>query len=719
MSIEIKLVLRFLLVAAAALPVSICRAQSADSHAPYPPAPRQTVVDTYHGVKVTDDYQWLEDSAKPETKAWVAQQNQLSRAALDAVPGREWVQKRVRSLVMSNSKSYNILGLKGSTWFAMKSEPPKQQEFLVTLASPDKPASEKVVIDPNTMAADGSIAIDWAVPSPDGRLVAVSMSKNGSEDGSLHVFNVATGQQVEAEIPRVQYPTAGGSMAWRPDGKSFYYTRFPAPGERAEADLHFYQQIYLHRIGQPAAKDRYILGKDFPRIAEIQLEGARTGEQVAVVKNGDGGEASVYLQSRGLWKPVATDSDGVKDALFGEDGWLYLLPRKSAPRGKVLRVSLRTPVLAKAQTVLAEGDATIQNMAVSSGRLLVSSLLGGPSNLAVIDLKTLARSAIELPPVSSVDRLVKGSQGEVMASIQSYTAPPAWYRITPANMIQKTALAMTSDADYGDTEVLRDHAVSKDGTRVPLNIVRRKGTQLDGSNPTILYAYGGYGVSETPYFSTGRRVWLDQGGVFVLANIRGGGEFGDAWHLAGNLTKKQNVFDDFIASAEHLIAKGYTSPNKLAIQGGSNGGLLMGAALTQRPELFRAVHSAVGIYDMLRVELDPNGAFNVTEFGTVKDKPQFDALYAYSPFHHVSEGTAYPAVLMTTGDNDGRVNPAHSRKMAARLQAANPNGRPILLRASAASGHGMGSSLNEVIDERTDTFCFLFEQLGVEIQAPK
>ncbi len=718
MTIEIKLV-RFLLVAALSLAVSICHSQRAASRTPYPPAPKQTVIDTYHGVEVADEYRWLEDLAKPETQAWVAQQNQLSRTVLDAAPGRAWVRERVSSLVLSNSRSYDILGLRRGTLFAMKTEPPKQQALLVTLASPDKPASEKVVVDPNAMAADGSIAIDWAVPSPDGRLVAVSMSKNGSEDGSLYVFDVATGQKVEAEIPRVQYPTAGGSVAWRPDGKSFYYTRFPAPGERAEADLHFYQQIYLHHIGRPASKDRYILGREFPRIAEIHLESARTGEQLAVVKNGDGGEASVYLLSRGLWKPVAQDADGVKDALFGEDGWLYLLSRKDAPRGKVLRVSLRTPLLAKAQTVLAESEGTLQNMTVTAGRLLVSSLSGGPSNLAAIDLETLARVAVELPAVSSVDSLVKGSQGEVLASIQSYTVPPAWYRVTLANGLEKTALAMTSDADYGDAEVLREHAVSKDGTRVPLNIIRLKGTQLDGSNPTILYGYGGYGVSETPYFSTARRVWLDQGGVFVLANIRGGGEFGDAWHLAGNLTKKQNVFDDFIASAEYLIAKGYTSPKKLAIQGGSNGGLLMGAALTQRPDLFRAVHSSVGIYDMLRAELDPNGAFNVTEFGTVKDKGQFEALFAYSPFHHVRDGAAYPGVLMTTGDNDGRVNPAHSRKMVARLQAANPDGLPILLRTSAASGHGNGTSLNEVIEERIDMFCFFFDQLGVKVKAPK
>jgi prolyl oligopeptidase len=245
----------------------------------------------------------------------------------------------------------------------------------------------------------------------------------------------------------------------------------------------------------------------------------------------------------------------------------------------------------------------------------------------------------------------------------------------------------------------------------------RKGPKLDGHNPTILYGYGGYGVSMTPYFSSSRRVWLDHGGIYVVANIRGGGEYGEAWHTAGNLTRKQNVFDDFIASAEYLIAQHYTSTPKLAVMGGSNGGLLMGAVLTQRPDLFRAVSSSVGIYDMLRVELDPNGAFNTTEFGTVKDKAQFEALYAYSPFHHVKDGADYPAVLMMTGDNDGRVNPAHSRKMIARLQAADPHGKPILLRTTAAAGHGIGTALDEVINEQTDNFAFLFHELGVDLAA--
>jgi prolyl oligopeptidase len=266
--------------------------------------------------------------------------------------------------------------------------------------------------------------------------------------------------------------------------------------------------------------------------------------------------------------------------------------------------------------------------------------------------------------------------------------------------------------------VQRAYATSRDGTRVPLSILRRKGVALDGNNPTILYGYGGYGISIPPFFDPGLSLWLEQGGVYAVANLRGGGEYGEAWHLAGNLTRKQTVFDDFLACAEHLIATRYTNSGRLAIMGGSNGGLLMGAALTQRPDLFRAVVSFVGLYDMLRVELDPNGAFNVTEFGTVADLEQFRALYAYSPYHRVVDGAAYPAILFVTGENDGRVNPAHSRKMTARLQAASGSGRPVLLRTNASAGHGLGTGLNERIVEETDVYAFLFDQLGVRYSEP-
>ena len=301
----------------------------------------------------------------------------------------------------------------------------------------------------------------------------------------------------------------------------------------------------------------------------------------------------------------------------------------------------------------------------------------------------------------------------------SYVAPSVWCLCdpghdTPAGSVRKTALASLSPVDFSDIEAVREFAISKDGTKVPVNILYRRGTKLDGTNPTLLTGYGGYGISLRPEFDFTRRIWFDRGGVMaVIANLRGGGEFGEAWHFAGNLTHKQNVFDDFAACARHLVERGYTRSARLAVEGGSNGGLLMGAFLTQHPELARAVVSHVGIYDMLRVELDPNGAFNVTEFGTVKDAAQFQALYAYSPYHHVVDGTKYPAVFFLAGENDGRVNPANSRKMAARLQAATASGRPILLRMSSDSGHGMGTALDERIAQEADVYAFLFDQLGV------
>jgi prolyl oligopeptidase len=321
---------------------------------------------------------------------------------------------------------------------------------------------------------------------------------------------------------------------------------------------------------------------------------------------------------------------------------------------------------------------------------------------------------VPLKPISSVEGLVRLGSDAILFGSQTFLEPFAWYRFDPeTGQTSKSALYSTSSVDFGDTEVVREFATSKDGTKIPLNIIRRKGTSLDGQNPTILYGYGGYGIIMSPWFSARNRIWLEQGGVYAVANLRGGGEYGEEWHKAGNLTKKQNVFDDFFACAQHLIDAKYTSPAKLAFEGGSNGGLLMGAVLTQHPDVSRAVVSYVGIYDMLRVELFPNGAFNVTEFGTVKDPEQFKALYAYSPYHHVEDGKAYPAVLFLTGDHDGRVDPANSRKMTARLQAATSSHSPVLLRTSSNAGHGIGTSLSDQIAQDTDVFAFLFDQLEV------
>jgi prolyl oligopeptidase len=578
-----------------------------------------------------------------------------------------------------------------------------------------------VVLDPNTIDPGGATTIDFYEPSLGGRLVAVSLSRNGSEDGTLYVYDVATGQVLGDSVPRVTYPTGGGSVAWNAEASGLYYTRYPHPGERPPEDLDFYQQVYYHTLGTPADADTYVLGADFPRIAEIALETSDDGRHLlATVANGDGGEYAHYLRGpSGAWSQVTRFEDQVKQARLGPDDALYLVSHQGAPNGQVLRVPLAAPALAQAQIVVGERDIAIRSFTPAATRLYVTEIVGGPSQIRAYGLRGGEQGLLPVEPVAAVAQVVHLEGDTILFRSNSFVRPPAWYRFDPAEEEPvRTALFVSSPADFRGVEVVRALATSKDGAQVPLSILRRKGIALDGNNPTVLYGYGGYGLSLSPFFDPGLSLWLEQGGVYAVANLRGGGEYGEAWHLAGNLTRKQNVFDDFIACAEHLIAEGYTSPNRLAIMGGSNGGLLMGAALTQRPDLFCTVVSFVGLYDMLRVELDPNGAFNVTEFGTVADLDQFRALYAYSPYHRVVDGAAYPATLFVTGENDGRVNPAHSRKMTARLQAASDSGRPVLLRTSASAGHGMGTGLSERIVEQTDVYAFLFDQLGMRYSEP-
>jgi prolyl oligopeptidase len=722
----LALVLALAACAQGPTPEELARAAAASAAAApatrYPVAPPKPVTHEYHGVSVTDDFEWLEDGSDPAVKSWVAAENTFSRQYLESIPARPAVHERLQALMTSTSNVYSKLVERGGVVFALKNAPPKQQPMLVTLKSVDDLSSEHVVFDPNEAAANGSLAIDFFAPSPDGRRVAISVSENGSEDGTLRVLDVATRQELPDHLPRVNYPTGGGSVAWSTNGKGLYYAQYPVPGSRPPADEHFYQQVFFHVLGTPPERDTPEVGSDFPRIAETALKSSRDGRVVvALVANGDGGDFSLYLKTpdannKGAWRRIAADADGIKDVEIGDDNALYLLSRANAPRGKILRLqaapSTGTVDWKRVTVVVPQSDGAIEHFATAGGTLYVSELLGGPSRLRAIDIRSRRAATVGLPAVSGVKDLVTVGKRDVVAELTSYLAPSAWARIaTGRKGVRRTALVETSEANFNDCEVVREFATSKDGTQVPLNVLRRKGTRLDGRNPTILYGYGGYGVSQVPEFRADRRAWLDRGGVYVIANLRGGGEYGDAWHLAGNLTKKQNVFDDFIASAEYLISHGYTNPQSLGILGGSNGGLLMGAALTQRPELFRAVGSAVGIYDMLRVELDPNGAFNTTEFGSVKDEAQFKALYAYSPLHHVRDGVDYPAVLMQTGDNDGRVNPAHSRKMIARLQQADPNGRPILLRTNASSGHGVDSALSVRIDQRTDLYAFFINEL--------
>jgi prolyl oligopeptidase len=686
--------------------------------------PKKPVSTKYQGVTVEDAYQWLERDDEPEVKAWSDGQNQLTRQYLDQLPDRTGIEKELTEWYAKTSPSYSSLVSRPGLLFAMKFQPPKQQPLLVTLTSADDLKSEKIVLDPNAMDVKGTTAIDWFVPSADGKYIALSLSKGGSEDGTLHFYETATGKTLPDTIAHVQYPTAGGSAAWNADSTGIYYTRFPRVGERPEADLNFYQQVYFHKLGTSDAEDTYSIGKDFPRIAEIVLEASRDGRYIlASVANGDGGDFAHYLlgpdgPASGGWKQITQFSDQVKAARLGRDNALYLLSRNAAPRGKVLRLPLETPELTKAVEIVPTGEPVIQQIVPAADVLFVGDLLGGPSQIRRFGLDGKGETIIPIPKISAVQEMLALEDGSLLFRDQSYTEPAAWFHCAERKTEPvKTALRNTSPVSFADIEVTREFATSKDGTKIPLNIIFRRGMKRDGENPTLLYGYGGYGISMSPNFEFTRRLWFDHGGVYVVANVRGGGEFGEDWHKAGNLTKKQIVFDDFAAAAEYLIKEKYTRPEKLALQGGSNGGLLMGAMITQHPDLMRAVVAQVGIYDMLRVELAPNGAFNVTEFGTVKDPEQFKALYAYSPYHRVVDGTKYPSVLMLTGANDGRVAPYHSRKMVARLNAANASENPILLRTSTSAGHGIGTALNERIKQLADIYAFLFVQLAMSGKA--
>jgi prolyl oligopeptidase len=685
-----------------------------------PPAtPKRPVIDTYHGVQVTDDYRWLENANDPEVRQWVKAQNEYTRSILDRSPIREAVAKELAALFSKRGTRYRTVKAAAGRLFAIKREPARQQPELVTLSSVEPNAVEKVVFDPLKLDAGGAISMDFYVPSHDARYVAVSLSRLGSEAGDVHVFEVATGRELRTDtVLRVNGGTAGGSVAWNGDNTGFFYTRYPRAGERPPVDLDFYQQVYFHRLGTPEASDRYETGKDFPRIAEIQLQSSDDGKWVlATIQNGDGGDYFHLVHSPdGEWRRITSYADQISVAKFGLDDSLFLLSRQDAPMRKVLRLAAPFALLQSATTVIQQSDAAIEDFEPTVDCLYVTYMAGGPSEVTEFDLKGKPIGKLPLTAALSVDELERIGPKIVLFEIEGYITAPRWVCWSSGSRELRTVetLSPPYPISFGDAEVVREFATSRDGTRVPLNIIRRKGTMLDGKNPVLLTGYGGYALSETPHIDLINRLLLDHGVVIVTTNLRGGAEYGEQWHENGRLTRKQNVFDDFYACAQHAVDQHYTTPARLAIMGGSNGGLLMGAELTQHPEMYRVVLAFVGIYDMLRAELSPNGAFNVTEYGTVKELDQFRALYAYSPYHRVVDGKEYPAAVFLTGDNDPRVDPANSRKMVARLQAADHSKGPILLRTTSKAGHGFGSSLNEVVAQFTDAYAFLFDQLGVK-----
>jgi prolyl oligopeptidase len=690
-----------------------------------PPATRkQPVQDTYWGTVVTDDYRWLENASDKEVKAWSNAQNAFARAYLSRLAAIDPLRKRLKEILTARTTSHTHVVKAGGVVFALKHQPPSEQPFLVVLPSVNEPQRARVHLDPTKLDSKGTTAIDWFVPSPDGKLVAVSLSKVGSEAGDVHLYDVATAKQVHEVIPRVQNGTAGGDLAWSPDGRGFFYTRYPRAKERRTEDMDFYQQLFYHELGTATEKDRHELGKDLPRIAEIRMwMHDKTGKLLCTVQNGDGGEFAHYVRNPdGKWQKISGFEDKIVQATFGPAGDLFLVSRQGAPRGKILHLPAEGRSIASAREVVPEGtDAIVTDfygtptVLATATRLHLIYQLGGPTEVRVFDFEGKPARAPKQLPVSTVSGLAPMGGDDFLYANVSYLEPLGQYLFKAGTgETVKTPLTSPAPVNFSDVKVVREFATSKDGTKVPVNILVPKSCKPDGNNPCIATAYGGYGISIQPSFRPQLRVLFDHGVLFAQANLRGGSEYGEAWHRAGSLTRKQNVFDDFAAVLKHLIARKYTSSARLGIEGGSNGGLLMGAMITQHPGLMKAVVSHVGIYDMLRVELSPNGAFNVPEFGTVKFRAQFQALYAYSPYHHVKDGTKYPAILFLTGANDPRVDPMQSRKLTARLQAATASSAPILLRTSDTAGHGMGTALSERVEELADVYAFFFEQLGVK-----
>ena len=673
-------------------------------------AARIPVTDTYHGVAVTDDYRWLEDASSVETIAWTKAQRQRTRAYFDGIRWRDALRARVGQLLKAERTTYERLLSGGSTFFALKVQTPRQQPFLVALTDLDDPAAERVAVDPDAIDPSGETAIDFFVPSPDGRQVAVSLSQHGTEDGSLYVYDAQSGKVVDEPIPHVNL--MGGSVAWRHDGSGFWYTRCADPAG-------FRQQVWFRELD--GAPDHVDLARGFAdeRIAEHFLSASPDRRWVMDrVQKGDGGEWQIFLRSQdadGSWWQVAAIPDKCVYAVLGTDA-LYLLSRRDAPHGKVLRLPVTDgATVAGAHEIVPASDVVIEDLAVTHETVWVVDMDGGPQQVRAFSTSGRPLPPVEISPMSSVSsyfaRLSTLGQDRIAWSCESFTEPAAWWVAADGQAPRPTALRTATPVDLSGYEVSREFATSRDGTRVPLNVISAPGTPRDGTASALLSAYGGYGISLVPRFDPELLLWLEQGGVYVVANIRGGGEFGEGWHHAGRLATKQNCFDDFIACADHLHSSRITSRERLAIVGGSNGGLLMGAVLTQRPDIARAVIAAVPVMDSLRAETTINGRFNTTEYGTVEDPELFTALLAYSPYHNVVDETAYPAVLLTAGENDTRVDAWHAKKMTARLQEATSSERPVLLRLES-TGH-LAGSLDQSIDETTDRHAFLFGQLGL------
>ena len=686
----------------------------------YPFAASRATTQDYFGTVVSDDFTWLENAADPVTRNWIASEHAYGRRYLDAMPARTALRQRLQGLLGSTTNAYTALVERGGVLFALKASPGLQRPVLVSLKSVDELGSERVLFDPNEQSPDGSLAIDFIRPSPDGRRVAIALSNGGADGDAVRVIDlVAGGQALPDAVVRVTSGVAGGDVAWGPGGAGLFCTQQVVASAKPAPDAAHGVQVVFHKLGTPATQDRVELGAGLPAQARVRLDSARDGRNVlALVENGRGGEASLYVKSadangEGAWRRIAAESDGVRDAQFGDDDALWIRSVANAPRGKVLRLALADTKAVnwdKVPVVATPVEGAVQRFTVAGGTLYLAEGQTGPTRLRLVDVRSKHATTVALPATSGIAALARVGKGDVVVQVVSDVEAPLWTRVG-GGKVKRTALVTTSDANFNDSEVVREFATSRDGTPVPIDILRRKGTRLDGRNPVLLSPGGSLGAGTMPDFDATRRVWLDRGGIVAVAAVRGSLDGGESWHADGVRAKRQNMVDDLVAAADVLVKRGYTRPALLGVRARGDGAFVAVAAAVQRPDLFRAVAASNGRYDLLRLERDPLGEYDTPEFGSTRDRAQYDALAALSPLRAVRDGASYPAMLLLAGDRDGRVNPAQSRKMVARLQQASPSGRVALLRPDLVGGQFAQAGLNDAVEQASDELGFLLHEV--------
>jgi prolyl oligopeptidase len=679
-----------------------------------PLAEPEPLAETLHGTRIVDNYRWLENGKNPETQKWVEAEMSYTRAVLDPLPGREQIHKRLTELLTIGN--INVPQIGGKYYFYTRRDGMQNQPVLYVREGLNGP--NRVLVDANQLAADGTIALDWFEPSEHGKYVAYGTSPGGSEMSTLHIIEAKTGKLLPDTIER----TRAASIAWKLDNSGFYYTRYPKKGDVAEGQEMYNRHIFYHELGSDPADDPLIFGEgrdaeDWPNVTL-----SHDGRWLLIQVEQGWTKTELFLLDLKSDKSASRVTTG-KNFLYGGqvfDGKLFITTNEDAPRYRVFVTDATNFDRENWKEIIPQTDAVLQGTGIFGGKLFAQYEQNASSQIKLFDLEGKKISDLALPTIGTVfGSGGKWDRDELFYGFQSFTVAPSIYHYDLKD--GSTSLWAKVDApsiDPAAYEVQQEWYHSKDGTRVPMFVVHKKGLKKDGRNPTLVTAYGGFNVSLTPTFSRTAYLWMEHGGVYAVANLRGGAEFGEDWHRAGMLDKKQNVFDDMIAAAEHLITEQYTDKNHLAVQGGSNGGLLMGAMITQRPDLFRAVVCQVPLLDMLHYQDFQIAKLWIPEYGSAENPEQFKWLYAYSPYHHVKPGAEYPAILFMTADTDTRVDPMHAKKMAALMQAEAKNGasrdRPILLRIETKAGHGAGKPVTKQIEEFTDVYTFLFWQLGVK-----